>query len=110
MIGKEIPLTYPNISQRGEGLIIPEDKTMLRHFSLLETNLEKQFKNADEEPKRRILPEEKHLGNMARRMGKHPNSSRLTLNLSSAKSAIRRDMTVYSTVQNSQNSFPGEQM
>ena len=55
MIGKEIPLTYPNISRRGEGLIIPEDKTMLRHFSLLETNLEKQIKDADEEPERRIL-------------------------------------------------------
>ena len=73
-------------------MIIPDDKTMLRHFSLLETNLEKQFKDADEEPERRILLEEKHLGNMARRMGKHPISTRLTLSLSSAKSAIRRDM------------------
>ena len=46
-IGKEIRLTYPNTSQKREGLISPETKIMSRHFSLPETNLVNKIKNAD---------------------------------------------------------------
>ena len=84
---------------------------MLRNSSPLETNRVKQIKAVDEELERELLLEEKHhresILHIVRRVNKHLNMAKPTLIYFCAKSGIRRDMTVYSTVQNSQNSFQG---
>ena len=92
MIGEGILLTCLNNSQRRENLTIL--KRIIKGTNLVDK---------DEELRRKIPLK-------TRIMDKHPNLTRTTSNLSSAKFATKRDMTVYSTVQSFQNSFPEEQM
>ena len=107
MIGKEIQLTSLNTNQREGSLTPKENKTMPPHSSLLDTNLMKQVEAADEEPK---TEEKHHRETIIHEVNKLRKLAKASLTHFCARSATRRDMIVFSTVLNSQNSFQEEVM
>ena len=95
---------------------------MLRHFSHQEAETMNLIEAVGKEHKEETLSKENHheedndkaeevdIIREVQEMSKDQNMTRATLTHFNAKSAIRKDMTAYSTAPNSRNSFQEEVM